>query len=220
MPARIGPGFEHEDLFREYCITHGVANADGNYASVMNTMAAQVDQRLGPTMIRSETDVWDISARITSNRFSPSHHTNFRSVLRKYLAMVRENFRGQFGAHVVQAVDVDVRGFPARVQQEISRVVRDTVMSRNLKLQYEGQCQVCGGQLPLPNGAYYLEGHHLKPLGRPHNGPDVPENIICVCPNCHVLLDFGMHKIRPRQLAVSRHALGREFIDYHNDRCS
>jgi putative restriction endonuclease len=33
---------------------------------------------------------------------------------------------------------------------------------------------------------------HIRPLGAPHNGPDVKENIIiCLCPNHHVLFDSG-----------------------------
>jgi len=32
----------------------------------------------------------------------------------------------------------------------------------------------------------------MEPLGTPHNGPDVYENIVCVCPNHHVLLDYGV----------------------------
>ena len=37
----------------------------------------------------------------------------------------------------------------------------------------------------------YAEGAHIRPLARPHNGPDVPENVLCLCPNCHVLFDQG-----------------------------
>ena len=32
---------------------------------------------------------------------------------------------------------------------------------------------------------------HIRPLGRPHSGPDVPENVLCLCPNCHVLFHQG-----------------------------
>ena len=42
---------------------------------------------------------------------------------------------------------------------------------------------------PRDTGRRHAEICHIKPLGRPHNGPDVPENILCLCPNCHVLLD-------------------------------
>ncbi|MFJ7135668.1 HNH endonuclease [Streptomyces fungicidicus] len=28
-------------------------------------------------------------------------------------------------------------------------------------------------------------------MGKPHHGPDVEPNILCLCPNCHVRLDIG-----------------------------
>ena len=33
---------------------------------------------------------------------------------------------------------------------------------------------------------------HIRPLGRPHDGPDIPENILCLCPNDHVRFDYGV----------------------------
>lgn len=35
----------------------------------------------------------------------------------------------------------------------------------------------------------YAEAAHIMPLGIPHNGPDKLENLLCLCPNCHVLFD-------------------------------
>jgi putative restriction endonuclease len=29
----------------------------------------------------------------------------------------------------------------------------------------------------------------VRGLGRPHNGPDTPDNVLCLCPNHHVLFD-------------------------------
>jgi predicted restriction endonuclease len=78
---------------------------------------------------------------------------------------------------------------------------------------------VCGNKLKFAANEFYVEAHHLKPLGRDHNGPDIEENIICVCPNCHVLLDYGVLQIGVKTLTVQRHAIGKPFIDYHNDRC-
>ncbi len=53
----------------------------------------------------------------------------------------------------------------------------------------------------------------MKPLGRPYNGPDTKDNIICVCPFCHVLLDYKVIKLDkskvPNVLSV--------YIDYHNN---
>lgn len=40
------------------------------------------------------------------------------------------------------------------------------------------------------------EGAHVRPLGIPHNGPDTLDNILCLCPNCHVLFDGHALTIR------------------------
>ena len=31
----------------------------------------------------------------------------------------------------------------------------------------------------------------MCPLGRPHNGPDTFDNLLCLCPNHHFLFDVG-----------------------------
>jgi putative restriction endonuclease len=51
-------------------------------------------------------------------------------------------------------------------------------------------CQVCGERIEIAAGAY-AEGAHIRPLGRPHDGPDVLANILCLCPNDHVRFEFG-----------------------------
>ena len=40
-----------------------------------------------------------------------------------------------------------------------------------------------------PRGRPYAEGAHIRPLGSPHDGPDKLENVLCLCPNHHVLFD-------------------------------
>lgn len=39
------------------------------------------------------------------------------------------------------------------------------------------------------------EQAHIKPVMRPYNGPDSLNNIICLCPNHHVLFDRGSFSI-------------------------
>jgi hypothetical protein len=219
MPARSGPGFEEEDAFRDYCRSHGVAGAASTYRSCMNLVAAQLNVRLGPATLRSENDVQDIIPRLSQTSFNVRHRSNFKSVLRKYVEMVRANYRGLFDNFVAPAIDVDPQSLPPRVNLEISRIVRDTTMARSLKRKYAGQCQICGKKLPLAPNEFYVEAHHLQPLGGRHRGPDVEENIICVCPNCHVLLDYGALPIRPKTLKISLHQIGKQFTDYHNERC-
>lgn len=79
---------------------------------------------------------------------------------------------------------------PKRSKAEVLRIVRDTKLSKSVKDLHKDTCQSCSVQLEVPSGTY-SEAAHVKPLGSPHNGPDTAENIICLCPNCHVLFDRG-----------------------------
>lgn len=117
-----------------------------------------------------------------------------------------------------KAVDVPEGGVPKRETAEISRIVRNTAIIRELKALYNGTCQCCGHTLVLPSGKPYVEGHHLQPLGKPHGGPDRKSNVICVCPNCHVLLDFAAVRLELGRLKVLKHDIGEEFVEYHNGR--
>jgi putative restriction endonuclease len=55
---------------------------------------------------------------------------------------------------------------------------------------HDYSCQICGIRLETPAGPY-AEGAHIRPLGRPHDGPDDLTNLLCLCPNHHVLFDNG-----------------------------
>lgn len=72
----------------------------------------------------------------------------------------------------------------------VSRVVHDTAKAREVKRLHEFRCQVCGQRLELASGPY-VEAAHVRPLGRPHDGPDELANLLCLCPNHHVLSDDG-----------------------------
>ncbi len=86
--------------------------------------------------------------------------------------------------------DKTTTGSPKRRSSVILRIVRDTKQSRHVKEIHEYKCQVCALRLETAAGAY-AEGAHIKPLGEPHNGPDSSTNILCLCPNHHVLFDLG-----------------------------
>ena len=106
------------------------------------------------------------------------------------------------------------------------RIVRDTAVTRRLKALYDCRCQVCHTRLSSPTGPY-AEAAHIQPLGAPHHGPDVLANVLCLCPNHHVLFDFGSFGIAsdesllglPGQLTTHRkHSIGPEFLAYHRTR--
>jgi predicted restriction endonuclease len=120
---------------------------------------------------------------------------------------------------------------PRRAETTQSRIIRNTVVVEDLKQTYEYTCQVCGDRRHGEDGAFYAEGHHLKPLGSPHEGLDVRENLLVLCPNHHADFDYGNITVDPDSLEIQHeydesvnerltlvggHELGREYLEYHN----
>lgn len=118
-----------------------------------------------------------------------------------------------------RASDIEEVDIPSRIHTEIYRILRDTALARKIKLLHKNQCQLCGNSILLANNDTYAEAHHIKPLGRPHNGPDIAENIIVLCPNHHVQLDFGAMKLSREHIhSIHGHQIGSQFLDYHNSK--
>lgn len=96
-------------------------------------------------------------------------------------------------------------------------IIRDTKVSAWVKYIHEYRCQICGLRLEIGENQYYAEAHHVKPLGNGHNGPDVVENVLCVCPNHHALLDLGAINIDAHTIHnVEGHRINIDYILYHN----
>jgi putative restriction endonuclease len=115
-------------------------------------------------------------------------------------------------------------GEPARrAVTNVQCIVRDTALSREVKRLHDYRCQVCGIRLDCAGGPY-AEAAHIRPLGRPHDGPDDLANLLCLCPNHHVLLDNGALGIGdtlkviglPGTLAVVRgHRIDTRHLAFH-----
>ena len=59
---------------------------------------------------------------------------------------------------------------------------------------------------------YYLKFHYILP----HNGIDSLNKMICVCPNCHVLLDLKSTLIEKKSFLVDKHKVNDVYITTHN----
>lgn len=70
------------------------------------------------------------------------------------------------------------------------RLVRDPAVPARVKALYDHRCQICGIRIETLAGAY-SEGAHLVPLGGGSDGQDTDANVLCLCPNHHVMLDHG-----------------------------
>lgn len=154
---------------------------------------------------------------------------------------------GLSGGEVLQLLKVGVRSYrvsrgvekPATLSEEVdegtnpadrrvvelSRLVRDTTIALDIKRLYEYHCQVCRIAIKTKFGLY-AEAAHIRPLGSPHDGPDVRSNVLCLCPNHHVMFDNGGFKINSDFSLVgiegtlfvdASHKIGEEFLAYHRE---
>jgi len=106
-----------------------------------------------------------------------------------------------------------------RVETKIYRVLRDTALALKIKHMHNYTCQICGETITLADGGRYAEAHHIHPLGTPHDGPDCAENIICVCPNHHVMLDYFAIPLDLVDIRTADgHDIGVRFLDFHNQK--
>ena len=112
---------------------------------------------------------------------------------------------------------------PPRSTVTVNIVIRNTQIGNTAKELYDYRCQVCRTRLETPSGAY-AESCHVKPLGRPHNGPDTLDNVLCLCPNCHALFDMHALTIQDDLLISeighkltfrSEHIINQEYLEYH-----
>ncbi|MDX2416067.1 MAG: YDG/SRA domain-containing protein, partial [Xanthomonadales bacterium] len=113
---------------------------------------------------------------------------------------------------------------PDRIKSYTTRIVRDTLASEAVKKAYQHTCQACSTRIELTGGAY-AQAAYIRPLGRPHNGPDTADNILCLCPNCYVLFDGWAFAIEDdgnligtlsgNIIELDAHTLNREHLGYH-----
>jgi putative restriction endonuclease len=112
---------------------------------------------------------------------------------------------------------------PKRATATSQRIIRDSRLGKEIKKLYNYKCQVCSIEINTNAGAY-AEAAHIRPVGKPHNGPDRPDNLLCLCPNHHLMLDKGVYMIDDdlslvgiagRLTMHKEHKISVEHIRYH-----
>ncbi len=118
---------------------------------------------------------------------------------------------------VINPVEIaeNIPDIPDTREHTVVRPLRNTKLVEQLKLLHGHRCQICGLALELKN-RLYSEGHHIQPLG--HNGPDQAANILILCPNHHVMCDYGGIKLSLEILRLdSLHNVSPKFVNWHNE---
>ena len=182
---------------------------DGPYKGVLwfNPTSIRVFEPVGAEALRKHWPDKFVRFGNVIQALDPSHYAAFQAELSGV---------GLPGLAAPQAHDLDAPP-AARVQATISRILRDTQLTNRVKALHNFECQICGHSIILADGSRYAEGHHIQPLGEPHNGPDVMENIICLCPNHHAACDLGAIRLDAAALRKTPgHAVAQRFIEYHD----
>ena len=165
--------------------------------------------------IRKERDRWMGTIQNDSIITNPGHHTLKVSEYHNAFYLLK-NSKASLSTTLPLCADLIEDKLPDRVATTVSRILRDTAMVKRLKKKYDFSCQFCGESLKLPDGYLYCEAHHIRPLGSPHNGPDRESNLVIVCPNHHVLLDYGAISISKKLFILGQHSISQAHIEYHN----
>lgn len=103
-----------------------------------------------------------------------------------------------------------------RIIRELDIILRKKSLVDKIKKLYNNTCQLCETRLEIKNQQYYCEVYHIVPLGKPYNGKDSLDNMICVCPNCHTQLDFKAIRITLESIKVLKHEVSPKSIEFHN----
>jgi hypothetical protein len=120
----------------------------------------------------------------------------------------------------------DIAAPPDRIETHVQRIVRDTNAAKSLKALYNYKCQVCGLRIEPASGSFYIEVHHIRPLGGGHKGHDTHSNMLVLCPNHHAMFDFGIPRfITGESIMIGetshnltyKHNLAPDVIAYHNE---
>lgn len=81
---------------------------------------------------------------------------------------------------------------PQRIRLETWQYARNPDVIAEVLFRANGRCEKCANPAPFErrsNGSPYLEVHHTIQLA--NGGPDIVDNAIALCPNCHRQVHFG-----------------------------
>ena len=158
---------------------------------------------------------WNVTLKGQVLRVSHSHHSVDVS---RYFGLPLAIELGSVAVASTNARDLEPPP-SERIATTVYRILRDTELARQLKRDYKFRCQICDHTIELPDGNRYAEVHHIRPLGRPHRGPDSLGNLIVLCPNHHAMCDYGAIALVLEDLhVIEGHNLDPKAIAYHNER--
>lgn len=132
----------------------------------------------------------DSIARMLSTSRALEKPTDDPRELSDRVDRARERMRSDKRMHSEGAAPPKGQDEVQKVTSHVDRHVRDPEIIAWILEKADGKCENCGSPAPFKknNGEYFLEVHHVRPLGE--GGPDTIENTVACCPNCHRQLHY------------------------------
>lgn len=225
---------ECADVYDEYCLKAGYCLDKGDYLLTASPKLKALIKQHPPN---DEKGMYAIEKKLVSalrrngaqmdtKSFIPvmeENNANQSYVMEFATLIYRAGWRNNSSYHTLDDHYGEISGGSLESQNvdrkriEINRINRDNRLSRKAKRLCEHKCQICGQRIQTSDDSYYSEVHHIQPLGQPHFGPDSMGNMLCVCPNDHVMLDYGVIPLDITKLHfIEANPVSEVYIDYHN----
>jgi len=141
----------------------------------------------------------------------------------------------------LEALQEERREVIERKTKAYEAQIRDAKLALRIKQLYNFKCMFCGEKLQvgISPDSFYIEGAHIKGVGKPHNGPDSADNLLALCPNHHKQFDRGVlylerisvselkivslvpsHSLHQQSVQlVQNHSISDEFLEWHRKFC-
>ncbi len=203
----MADSLSHDELIRAFHALNGTAT----WEQLRQHIAVARNDSYEPY---KDDHNYDTTLRQTLYRYCPGFEKFTGNAIFDEIEQSRFRLIGHDAGY--DAGTIDDHESSVRRSREISEYKRDPKLVRLIKAMYNGRCQVCGEQIILPSGQPYAEAHHIQGLG--NNGPDSIKNMLCVCSNCHALLDLKAIQLTLAGLKHLhlKHRIDQKYLDYHN----
>lgn len=85
---------------------------------------------------------------------------------------------------------------PRYITVQSKKYLRDNKTVVQLKIIRDFKCQICNIRIPMADGSFYIEAAHIT--AKKDMGPELPNNLLILCPNHHKEFDLGKRHIIER----------------------
>lgn len=138
-----------------------------------------------------------LKAVVGSNVFNLDFDTAaFSDEVKQYRKIVAEKSLSENTASAIAQLIEEANKAPVTIRESLkSQIVRNRKFSTFAKERARYICEICGKEpFTQRNGKPYAEADHIEPIAGRQLGADSPDNLRCLCAQCHRVITYGADK--------------------------